>query len=725
VDSQVISRWVGGVLLASPARLFFYDVHRILRWFSAGASLLGNLEKIIFMPKIFFLLLFLTVSFSGFGQSLYIVNDTGEFVDYSDSWSYQREPLSDGYYQNTGGTGMTGMDAGGNVFVTGPFSTYKYFVAVTVNCNGKSYFWNGDIGPDTGDKYFYFGTPVGPCTTNAFVQMTNFTSFTQACYVYTSDNVVFEGPYTLLPYESTSETYPTVLCDKVPLYCTYSNLLQIVVSNPPSLTTNIVLTAFNSGSLWGIYSCGWTDGTYIDAASSEMTAPGGTYSHVENVPVADVDKWGAFETGMITNTVSNGGTNSVPSGAFSNAPPPLVQLTNSPLPVVTAPTTPIIWSSSNQDLSQMVPAIESGQQALYSAVNTAASQTHSDLSGVAGAVATGTAQSHSDATAANSAVNQLSSQVGNGLVAVGTSLGGISGQIGNLGNEVGQSSQAATAGSIGVQNAVGGAGSNIVNAIQSTGETNYALETTLETVNTNTQVTANTLVGISNLLGNLPTNSISTNLAWELAAGQDAASSQIAPLNDLASSLSGVANGSDTSLGSPLANWNISVPYMGGYTIDLNPFDVSWVVELAAFVRSLVKWGVILSLVTYASSKLLSALQAAGANRQATESGVAGILSEVPFINSIVAVVCATIVTAVCVAFFTFATSWFTPYMAQIATSPFSSLASSTVASSVWMADQFFPLSVIVSCSVSYVFFNFSLSAVVVSVQTITRYITG
>jgi len=191
--------------------------------------------------------------------------------------------------------------------------------------------------------------------------------------------------------------------------------------------------------------------------------------------------------------------------------------------------------------------------------------------------------------------------------------------------------------------------------------------------------------------------------------------------NALASAVSGLSSATAmdqgaTRLGTaPGVDWSVSV---GGYTIDCNPFDMSWVVDLAAWVRAVVTWVVIGGIVWRNSRRMLEAINALGAARQASSAATA------PGISVLVALTMAVVITVAMLAVPTFCVSWFAPYLGVLSSSPFIT-SGSAASTGLWMADQFFPISLMAAAWVVDVVFVWSLGAVVWGVQTVTRFLTG
>ena len=230
----------------------------------------------------------------------------------------------------------------------------------------------------------------------------------------------------------------------------------------------------------------------------------------------------------------------------------------------------------------------------------------------------------------------------------------------------------------------------------------------------------NTLEGISNLLSG--GSERTTQPSDEQSKGQAAASDGVSALQRIAGSMS--APEQTEHYGTPLDGWSVSIPYGAGYTIDLNPFHVEWVVSLAAFVRNLVAWIFAAGLLYRNASLLIAAIESLGATRQASASGQAilGVNA-----NLATALVCAGLITAAMLAVPVYFSDWFNAnnLFSVITNNPFHNVSGGTVANSIWMADQFFPLSYMIWCVVTGILFKLNLAPVIWLVQTVTRFLVG
>jgi len=217
---------------------------------------------------------------------------------------------------------------------------------------------------------------------------------------------------------------------------------------------------------------------------------------------------------------------------------------------------------------------------------------------------------------------------------------------------------------------------------------------------------------------------IATNFDGQVSAGSSAAAGGSNMLASAVGGLpSGTADSQDTGaggMGTAPSNWSVSAY---GFNFDLNPFDRSWVVALAAWCRGLVKWGLLAALIIRATNKILAAVQAAGANRQATEAGAAGIFNNIPLVSSIAAGVCATLITLVSIGLVVAGVAYCSHYLGIVSTSPLTSYSGVEVA--IWMVNQFLPLSVMVGCVFSELIFNASFTGVVWFTQKVTLFIVG
>jgi hypothetical protein len=270
-----------------------------------------------------------------------------------------------------------------------------------------------------------------------------------------------------------------------------------------------------------------------------------------------------------------------------------------------------------------------------------------------------------------------------------------------------------------------------IQSILSTG-LNFTLTATNGQVGTNVWVdnqltnysTEATLEGLTNLVGHFlnATNIGDTN---SIAAQEQLGS--VAALNG-SNLITGTVSGltvpsTDDGYGSDGVNWTISIPYGPGYSIDLNPFHVSWVNDLATFVRSLIAWIFTCGLY-YRNWKLLNdQYRGQAATRQATTSGQTVLGNNA---NIASCIICAGLITTVMLALPIFASGWFGVVLpiSHLA-NPFSGSLAGTVATSVWMVDKFFPLAFMVYCVFNGIIFQVSISAVVWVTNTLTRFIVG
>ena len=407
------------------------------------------------------------------------------------------------------------------------------------------------------------------------------------------------------PLNSTPLDFSEVQCTNLPYVAIYSN--------EPACMTPMVFNVINTAQYWRIFAVvqSGSAGGVGGALGEGLVAPGAQYYYSNTVPCSAVGSYSLWassgngddsiqNTGVTPNsTATNGaalgddiGNNANPgSGSSTNSPnygdtgqapgvtntppvavnpstnslPPTLQQTNALLPVVPqvtnglaitpASTNGIIWANTNTDLTALTTAVQNGQQAIYSAVNTGAGQQHSDLNNVANEIATGINQAHSDANGINNTIangntqaatnaSAINNTIENGLNQIATNQlagqqqgvnnanGVINGANTNAAGVIGAINTAAGAGSAAtanqtaalsnavtsaassaassVSNAVTGAASgsttvisNLLTQIVSNtvaGETNYALETTQDKVLTTDVGVSNTLVGISNVL---------------------------------------------------------------------------------------------------------------------------------------------------------------------------------------------------------------------------------
>jgi hypothetical protein len=266
--------------------------------------------------------------------------------------------------------------------------------------------------------------------------------------------------------------------------------------------------------------------------------------------------------------------------------------------------------------------------------------------------------------------------------------------------------------------------------------------------------------GIS-LLGTIATNTARTNsFDTNLEASASAiASNTAAPLaytnlgisaystnpNDVvtyaSNVLAGPVNGSMLSYGqtASTAAANVSVggspgslltvsfdlPGMGSYTIDCNPMDNADVADFASWFRNLTEWlvgigfiGMVLKDGTNATRTALLTPQGQFPKLTVLGNSIGWPLAAV-YVVAIVAAIAAVPFAVV---------TWFSVgntgamWWQQIAVNPFSGQgAGRAVGLSLWLADQFLPMSYIVSSLLYYIAFRFTLNGVVTVAATIVR----
>lgn len=245
--------------------------------------------------------------------------------------------------------------------------------------------------------------------------------------------------------------------------------------------------------------------------------------------------------------------------------------------------------------------------------------------------------------------------------------------------------------------------------------------------------TESTLQGISNLLSsgatNYDTNTDAASSGWLSLASTYMSSGS----NSLISLGAGVdstpAWSVDTRFGSDTINWVVNIPYCGNYNVDLNPFHLSWVAELAAWIRFFLKWAFIAALIVACIDDVLKAISsfaAAHASSSTSHSVIGSVVSAVTHpIGTVLSLGVSLVMAKILMMVISFATNWFAGYLATFAANPFGSSLSTYVSEAIWMLDQFVPLSVMTACVFCHYLFKLALAAVVWSVNIAIRFIVG
>ncbi len=179
--------------------------------------------------------------------------------------------------------------------------------------------------------------------------------------------------------------------------------------------------------------------------------------------------------------------------------------------------------------------------------------------------------------------------------------------------------------------------------------------------------------------------------------------------------------------GSPgsLLTINFSVPGIGDYAIDCNPMDNADIADFAGWFRSVMEWVVGLGFIG------LVLRDGATATHSALQTPQGQFPKLTVLGNSfgwpLAAVYIVAIVAAMAAVPFALVT-WFSVgqtgqmWWQQIALNPFSGEgAGRAVALSLWLADQFFPMSYMVSSAIYYIAFRLALTGVVSVAATIVR----
>jgi hypothetical protein len=170
---------------------------------------------------------------------------------------------------------------------------------------------------------------------------------------------------------------------------------------------------------------------------------------------------------------------------------------------------------------------------------------------------------------------------------------------------------------------------------------------------------------------------------------------------------------------------SFDLPGFGSYTIDCNPMDNADVADFASWFRNLVEWlvglgfvGMVLRDGTEATRGAIQTPQGKFPNLIVLGNSIGWPLAAV-YIVAIVAAIAAVPFTMV---------TWFSAgspghmWWQQIAVNPFSwQGVGRAVGLSSWLADQFLPMSYIVSSALYYIAFRFALNGVVMVAAAIVR----
>jgi hypothetical protein len=533
----------------------------------------------------------------------------------------------------------------------------------------------------------------------------------------------------------------------------------------PSSETYALWTTFDHFADGGSGATTWAVPVTFNGVTHKISfstsGPGGE-AHIDLDSYFDCPSTGDLST--ITNDV---GTNSFPSA--TNAPPPLLtnavpDMTNTPSVTTNLPTVPnvnsnIVWNDTSATLGGVGQSVRDGNGTLNNTIWTAGNQDHADLGAVVNAIKTASGQDHADNGVLKAAIDQVRLQAhSDATVAnVGQNLYGIQGHndvqrvinaVASIGtNRAGSgndtngaqeltlqklyaSTTNLTGAALGSQSTLGGI-SNLLShmATNGLGSGTNALAVTMTNYSTETTQTnvLGTLAGMSNLLASFTaTNTLETNhIGAESSAGYAAATEGT---NLLAGFGVQEFSGGDA-VGSALSGWTISVPYGAGYTIDLNPFHVSWVVALAAFTRFFITWALVALLMMVNTSALLSTLQAQGSIRQASASGQSVLGNN---LNLVTAILMAVLITAVMLAVPIYALGWLSShgvfgqgFITFLAGNPFKSSQANGVGGALYITDQFFPLSFIAFAAVAGIGFKAGMNLNVWLTNTVARHLVG
>jgi hypothetical protein len=202
------------------------------------------------------------------------------------------------------------------------------------------------------------------------------------------------------------------------------------------------------------------------------------------------------------------------------------------------------------------------------------------------------------------------------------------------------------------------------------------------------------------------------------------------PIND---SLQGYAQSASTAAqavtvgGSPgdLLTISFDLPVVGGYNIDCNPMDNTDVADFASWFRGLMEWVVGLSFIGMVLRDGMKATQSVFLSPQGQFPKLLVLGNSVGW--PLAAVYIVALISAMVAVPFVIVT-WFSVgstgqmWWQQVAVNPFSGDGvGRAVSLSLWLADQFQPMSYIVSSALYYISFRFALGGIVTAAATIVR----
>lgn len=232
--------------------------------------------------------------------------------------------------------------------------------------------------------------------------------------------------------------------------------------------------------------------------------------------------------------------------------------------------------------------------------------------------------------------------------------------------------------------------------------------------------TENTLQGISNLLGNATGMVINaaTVSVWQ-AQGTTYGATGSNELNQ-----TGTLPSSTEALGDAIGDdWQITVPYLNSYVIDLNPFHVTWVVDLAAFFKSAITWISMVGLFYSNITVLLGAIKSSGSYRQAEFGGASVEGNTIANISASVVVAIAITVAMLALPAIGYSLAGWDFSLSSVFTVPFhATSAPHTVRVALYITDQFFPVMFMVYCTLCGMLYRMKVSAAVWVVQVVVRF---
>jgi hypothetical protein len=189
----------------------------------------------------------------------------------------------------------------------------------------------------------------------------------------------------------------------------------------------------------------------------------------------------------------------------------------------------------------------------------------------------------------------------------------------------------------------------------------------------------------------------------------------------LKASMDGVGNqllGADYTYLGEAPNWKVTVPYMGNYEIDVNPFSQVWVVNFASFFRALVTWLTLLGVMRWASVILFDGVRSQGSFAQAQSAAT------VPFGSTSVAVMMAVLIVVALALLPTAVVAFMSDRLATVLNNPFSN-SGGPVGVALYIADRFFPLATMAAATVNVIGFRVTSAAWLWLTQCVVRFLVG